>query len=51
MAKLIALKDRFDIAFGNDTDHDRNGIVTRSAGLMNPNHYLAAAIFCKAGFG
>jgi len=44
MAKLIALKDRFDIAFGNDTDSDRHGIVTR-AGLMNPNHYLAAAIF------
>jgi phosphoglucomutase len=45
MAKLIALKDRFDIAFANDTDNDRHGIVTRSAGLMNPNHYLAAAIF------
>ena len=45
MAKLIGLKDRFDIAFGNDTDNDRHGIVTRSAGLMNPNHYLAAAIF------
>jgi len=44
MAKLIALKDRFDIAFGNDPDSDRHGIVTRSAGLMNPNHYLAAAI-------
>jgi phosphoglucomutase len=44
MAKLIGLKDRFDIAFGNDTDFDRHGIVTR-AGLMNPNHYLAAAIF------
>jgi phosphoglucomutase len=44
MAKLIALKERFDIAFGNDTDNDRHGIVTRSAGLMNPNHYLAAAI-------
>ncbi len=43
MAKLIGLKDRFDIAFGNDTDHDRHGIVTR-AGLLNPNHYLAAAI-------
>jgi phosphoglucomutase len=43
MAKLIGLKDRFDIAFGNDTDHDRHGIVTR-AGLMNPNHFLAAAI-------
>ena len=45
MAKLIALKDRFDIAFGNDTDNDPHGIVTRSAGLMNPNHYLATAIF------
>ena len=45
MAKLIGLKDRFDIAFGNDTDTDRHGIVTRGAGLMNPNHYLAAAIF------
>ena len=44
MARLIALKDRFDIAFGNDPDTDRHGIVTRSAGLMNPNHYLAAAI-------
>ena len=45
MSALIALKDRFDIAFGNDPDADRHGIVTRSAGLMNPNHYLAAAIF------
>jgi phosphoglucomutase len=45
MAKLVGLRDRFDIAFGNDTDYDRHGIVTRSAGLMNPNHYLAAAIF------
>ena len=45
MAKLIGLKERFDIAFGNDPDADRHGIVTRSAGLMNPNHYLAAAIF------
>jgi phosphoglucomutase len=45
MAKLIGLRDRFDIAFGNDPDADRHGIVTRSAGLMNPNHYLAAAIF------
>ena len=44
MANLIALKDRFDVAFGNDADNDRHGIVTRSAGLMNPNHYLAAAI-------
>jgi phosphoglucomutase len=45
MATLIALKDRFDIAFGNDADADRHGIVTPGAGLMNPNHYLAAAIF------
>jgi phosphoglucomutase len=44
MAGLIALKDRFDLAFACDTDHDRHGIVTRSAGLLNPNHYLAAAI-------
>ncbi|WNM63691.1 phosphoglucomutase (alpha-D-glucose-1,6-bisphosphate-dependent) [Candidatus Nitrospira neomarina] len=44
MAGLIALKDRFDIAFANDTDHDRHGIVTRTSGLMNPNHYLAVAI-------
>jgi phosphoglucomutase len=44
MAGLIGLKDRFDIAFGNDTDFDRHGIVTPSAGLMNPNHYLAVAI-------
>ena len=44
MARLIALKDRFDVAFGNDPDADRHGIVTRT-GLMNPNHYLAAAIF------
>jgi len=44
MAGLIQLKDRFDIAFGNDTDVDRHGIVTRESGLMNPNHYLAAAI-------
>jgi len=44
MAGLIALRDRFDVAFGNDTDADRHGIVTRSAGLLNPNHYLAAAV-------
>ena len=44
MARLIGLKDRFDVAFGNDPDADRHGIVTRSGGLMNPNHYLAAAI-------
>ena len=44
MAQLIELKDRFDIAFGNDPDYDRHGIVTKSSGLMNPNHYLAVAI-------
>ena len=38
------MKDRFDVAFACDTDHDRHGIVTRSAGLLNPNHYLSAAI-------
>jgi len=45
MAGLIELKDRFDISFGNDSDFDRHGIVTRSAGLMNPNHYLAVAVW------
>jgi phosphoglucomutase len=45
MQRLIALKDRFEIAFACDADHDRHGIVTRSAGLMPPNHYLAVAIF------
>ena len=44
MASLITLKDDFDIAFGNDPDYDRHGIVTRSSGLLNPNHYLAVAI-------
>jgi phosphoglucomutase len=44
MARLIGLRERFDIAFANDTDADRHGIVTRTAGLMPPNHYLAAAI-------
>ena len=44
MASLIDLKDQFDIAFGNDPDYDRHGIVTRSSGLLNPNHYLAVAI-------
>jgi phosphoglucomutase len=44
MAGLIKLKDHYDIAFGNDPDFDRHGIVTPSAGLMNPNHYLAVAI-------
>ncbi len=45
MAGLIELKDTYDIAFGNDPDFDRHGIVTRSAGLLNPNHYLAVAIW------
>ncbi len=45
MASLIGLKDRFDVAFGNDADSDRHGIVTPSVGLMNPNHYLAVAIW------
>jgi phosphoglucomutase len=44
MASLIQMRDRFDVAFANDTDADRHGIVTRSGGLMNPNHFLAAAI-------
>jgi len=44
MASLIATRDRFDVAFANDTDADRHGIVTRTGGLMNPNHFLAAAI-------
>ncbi len=44
MASLVKLKDRFDIAFGNDPDADRHGIVTPSVGLLNPNHYLAVAI-------
>jgi phosphoglucomutase len=44
MAGLIELKDKFDVAFACDTDHDRHGIVARSVGLLNPNHYLAAAI-------
>ena len=44
MSGLIALKDKFDVAVGNDPDFDRHGIVTKSGGLMNPNHYLAVAI-------
>ena len=44
MASLVALKDKYDIAWGNDADVDRHGIVTPSVGLMNPNHYLAVAI-------
>ena len=45
MQKLIGLKDRFEIGFACDTDHDRHGIVTRTAGLLPPNHYLSVAIF------
>jgi phosphoglucomutase len=45
MTNLIGLKDRFDIAFACDTDHDRHGIVTRDAGLLQPNHYLTVAIY------
>jgi phosphoglucomutase len=44
MASLIGMRDRFDVAFANDTDADRHGIVTRTSGLMNPNHFLAASI-------
>ena len=44
MARLVSLKDRYRVAFANDPDADRHGIVTPSAGLMNPNHYLAVAI-------
>jgi phosphoglucomutase len=51
MAGLIALRDRFDVAFGNDADADRHGIVTAGAGLVNPNHYLAVAIAYLFGGG
>jgi len=44
MTRLVAMRDNFDVAFANDTDADRHGIVTKSAGLLNPNHYLAVAI-------
>jgi phosphoglucomutase len=45
MTGLIDLKDNFDISFGNDTDSDRHGIVTRTGGLLNPNHYLSVAVW------
>lgn len=48
MASLISLKDKFDLAFANDPDFDRHGIVTKSVGLMNPNHYLSVAIWYLA---
>jgi phosphoglucomutase len=49
MVRLVDLRDRFDVAFANDPDHDRHGIVTPTTGLMNPNHYLAAAIWYLFG--
>ncbi len=49
MERLIGMRDTFDVAFANDTDADRHGIVTRSGGLMNPNHYLATSIFYLFG--
>jgi phosphoglucomutase len=45
MARLVGLKDKYQVAFANDPDSDRHGIVTPSSGLMNPNHYLAVAIY------
>jgi len=45
MQRLIDLKDQYEIAFACDADHDRHGIVTRSAGLLAPNHYLSVAIY------
>ena len=50
MQRLIGLKDRFEIAFACDTDHDRHGIVTRSAGLLPPNHYLSVATAALFGW-
>ncbi len=49
MASLVALKDKYDLAFGNDADSDRHGIVTPTGGLMNPNHYLSVAIWYLFG--
>ena len=51
MARLVALRDRFDLALGNDADADRHGIVTPAGGLINPNHFLAAAIAYLFGGG
>ena len=48
MARLVGLKDRYRVAFANDPDSDRHGIVTPSSGLLNPNHYLAVAIALSA---
>jgi phosphoglucomutase len=51
MARLVELRDRFDVAFGNDTDADRHGIVTPGAGLLNPNHFLAVSVAYLFGGG
>jgi phosphoglucomutase len=51
MAGLVGLRDRFDVAFGNDADADRHGIVTAGAGLLNPNHYLSVAVSYLFGGG
>ncbi len=51
MARLVELRDRFDVAFGNDTDADRHGIVTPGAGLLNPNHFLSASVAYLFGGG
>jgi phosphoglucomutase len=51
MASLVGLRDQFDLAFANDTDADRHGIVSRSAGLLNPNHFLSAAVDYLFGGG
>jgi phosphoglucomutase len=51
MARLVELRDRFDVAFGNDTDADRHGIVTPGSGLLNPNHFLSAAVGYLFGGG
>jgi phosphoglucomutase len=51
MARLVELRDRFDVAFANDTDADRHGIVTPAAGLMNPNHFLSASVAHLFGGG
>jgi len=51
MARLVELRDRFDVAFGNDTDADRHGIVTPGAGLLNPNHFLSVAVAYLFGGG
>jgi phosphoglucomutase len=51
MARLVELRDRFDVAFGNDTDADRHGIVTPGSGLMNPNHFLSASVSYQFGTG